>query len=108
MVCWFVHPNLETDDVVGYYTHTNLIRDQYSSPKKTLKLLHLHHFRDFAGLFFSPVWWLSGLFFGSFDELCSHARRHPLGGCESHARFDAGGFSPGKFPANSGVWAKAG
>lgn len=38
--------------------------------KKTLKLLHLHHFRDFAGLFFSPVWWPPAFFFGSFDERC--------------------------------------
>ena len=42
-------------------TNTNLIRDQYSSPKKTLKLLHLHHFRDFWP-FFSPVWWLPPFF----------------------------------------------
>ena len=55
--------------------------------------------------FFSPVWWLLPFF--PFDELCSHARRHPLGGCGSDARLTLWVLT-GKKPANSGVWPKQG
>lgn len=77
--------------------------------KKTLKLLHLHHFRDFAGLCFSPVWWPPAFFFWFLRRTVLRMQGviH-LADAQSDARFHAGGFSRGNSQANSGVGAKAG
>lgn len=105
---WFVHPNLETDDV-GYDTHTNLIRDQYSSPKKNTQTLASASFPRFCWPFFLASLMAAGLFFWFLRRTVLRMQGviH-LADAQSDARFHAGGFSRGNSQANSGVGAKAG
>lgn len=104
---WFVHPNLETDDA-GYDTHTNLIRDQYSSPKKNTQTLASASFPRFCWPFFLASLMAAGLFFlVPSTNGASHARRHPLGGCAKRCSFSRWWVLTGKFPSEFRSWGQS-
>ena len=91
--------------VVGYEYQPD--QGSVFKSKKNTQTLASASFPRFCWPFLSPVWWLPAFFLVPSTKLCSHARRHPLGGCAKRCSFSRCDVLTGEIPSEFRSWGQS-